>query len=58
MAQYFEIVIFTAGTRDYADSILDQVDFFERISYRLYRQHTTQVGEVYTKDLEKLGRDL
>ena len=58
MSKYFEIIIFTAGTQDYADYILDQVDFQKRISHRLYRQHTTQVGEVFTKDLGRLGRDL
>lgn len=28
------------------------------IQHRLYRQHTLQIGNVYIKDLSKLGRDL
>lgn len=58
MAEYYEIVVFTAGTQDYADYILDQVDFCHKISHRLYRQHWTLDGNIYRKDLDKLGRDL
>ena len=58
MVKYFEIVIFTAGTQQYADYILDQIDFKSTISHRLYRHHTKQEGDVYWKDLNELGRDL
>ena len=39
MSKYFEIVIFTAGTQEYADWVLNQIDM-GWISHRLYRQHT------------------
>ena len=58
MAKYFEIVIFTAGTQDYADYILDQVDIANTISHRLYRDHTSPTDGAYVKDLSKLGREL
>ena len=59
MSKIFEIIIFTAGTQEYADPILDIIDkkknFFDK---RLYRQHTIIMDNVFVKDLSKLGRDL
>lgn len=43
---------------DYADWILDNVDRNGKISYRLYRQHSTPFEDYAMKDLTKLGRDL
>ena len=39
MAQYYEIVIFTAATQDYADWVINKIDEHHYISHRLYRQH-------------------
>ena len=51
----YEIVTFTAGTKEYADNILNILDIDNNIiKYRLYRQHVSPIG----KDLSKLGRDL
>lgn len=58
MAKYFELVIFTAAVKDYADWILDRIDPSHHISFRLYRQHTQPQNGVYLKDLSRLGRDL
>lgn len=55
----YEIVIFTAGTKEYADKILNCIDKDrEYFKYRLYRHHTTLNGYVSVKDLSLLGRDL
>ena len=55
----YEIVTFTAGTKEYADNILNILDLDNNIiKYRLYRQHTTILGCSVYKDLSKLGRDL
>ena len=57
--KYYEIVTFTAGTKEYADNILNLLDINNNlIKYRLYRQHTTILGCNVFKDLSKLGRDL
>ena len=57
--ELYEIVTFTAGTKDYADNILNILDIDNNIiKYRLYRQHTTILGLNVYKDLSKLGRDL
>jgi Dullard-like phosphatase family protein len=55
----YEIVTFTAGTKEYADNILNILDVDNNIiKYRLYRQHTTILGCSIYKDLSKIGRDL
>ena len=55
----YEIITFTAGTKEYADNILNILDMDNNIiKYRLYRQHTTILGCSIYKDLSKLGRDL
>lgn len=48
MAQYYEIVIFTAAVKSYADFILDVLDE-GNISHRLYRQHTDIDGRGFVK---------
>ena len=59
MSQIFEIIIFTAALKDYADSILDVLDPNKKlINYRLYRQHTSISGVTFCKDLSKIGRNL
>lgn len=55
----FEIVIFTAGVQDYADTVIDILDEeTNAIHHRLYRQHTTTWGWFRLKDLSLLNRDL
>ena len=59
LSKYYEIVIFTASIKDYADTILNLIDKDKKwIRHRLYRKHTTVLKNTYLKDLSKLGRDL
>ena len=59
MSKIFEIIIFTAATKDYADSILDLIDPDKKlINHRLYRQHTSICDITFVKDLTKIGRSL
>lgn len=58
LQNYYEIVVFTAALKDYADWILDRIDTAGSIRYRLYRDHTTFQNGVYLKDLSRLNRDL
>ena len=55
-----EIVIFTAGTKEYCDRVLDILDINnELIKYRLYRSHISLRNiNKDVKDLSLLGRDL
>ena len=56
---YYELVVFTAATQEYADPIINALDpnnkFFD---YRLYRKHTIIIDNDFVKDLSKLGRDM
>ena len=58
MAKYFELIIFTAASEDYADIVLNELDKNKVIKYKLYRKHTEQVNGIFVKDLKKIGRDL
>ena len=57
--KYYELIIFTAATQDYADLLIDAVEenkiYFE---HRLYRQHTVIIGNDFVKDLSRVGRPL
>ena len=59
--EFYEVIIFTVGTRDYANLILDLIEKKNNTKYfdgRLYREHATKIGNKYIKDLSKIGRDL
>lgn len=59
MSQYYELVVFSAGTEEYVNKILDNLDKDNHyISHRLYRQHTSLDESSHYKDLDKVGRDL
>lgn len=59
MSKIYDIAIFTAAMKDYADNILDIIDPDKSlIKYRLYRHHTSISGMCFVKDLSKLGRDM
>ena len=58
MSKYYELVIFTAGLKNYADWILDDFDTSRFILHRLYRNNCKLRRGVYVKDLSRLGRDL
>jgi CTD small phosphatase-like protein 2 len=58
--EYYELIIFTASTQNYADSILDAIEEFKGqfFSYRLYRNHCSILNNDFVKDISLIGRDL
>ncbi|KAF9588857.1 hypothetical protein IFM89_016820 [Coptis chinensis] len=58
VSKKFEIVVFTAGLKEYASLILDKLDTKGLISYRLYRDSCKELEGKFVKDLSEVGRDL
>jgi len=58
MSHQWEIIVFTAGLKDYANWILNELDPQKYITRRLYRDSCTFRRGSYMKDLKKVGRDL
>ncbi|KAK9267679.1 hypothetical protein L1049_010111 [Liquidambar formosana] len=54
----FEVVVFTAGLKEYASLVLDRLDRKAVIAHRLYRDSCKEVDGKFVKDLSELGRDL
>ena len=57
---YYEIEIFTTGTKEYCDRVLQLLDLDNNlIKYRLYKHHIAlNDANISVKDLSLLGRDL
>lgn len=58
--QFFEVIIFTASTKRYADRILDYLDPLGKlIKYRFYRENCIKTDKGFIKDLSIIkDRDL
>lgn len=54
----FEVIVWTAGERDYAKCILEEINEDHIIEHLVYRHEKWFREEDYTKDLRQLGRDL
>eukprot|EP01069_Polyplicarium_translucidae_P012584 Polyplicarium_translucidae@DN535_c0_g1_i1.p3 len=58
-AKMFEVMLFTASTKLYADQVISAIDpnrVF--VHHRLYRSNCTEINGCFVKDLRSLGRSL
>ena len=59
MKNFFEIIVFTSATQEYADPIIDCIEQNEKyFDARLYRQHTIIYENDFVKDISRIGRPL
>lgn len=59
MKQIYELVLFSFGTSDYVNYIVNIIEKKEKFfEYILFRQHATFIDNIYIKNLSLLGRDL
>mmetsp|Transcript_428 Transcript_428/g.1018 ORF Transcript_428/g.1018 Transcript_428/m.1018 type:complete len:329 (+) Transcript_428:90-1076(+) len=58
-SQWFDLAVFTAGDRSYADPIIDYLDGGRGIlAERYYRRHCQTIGGYHLKDLRVITNDL
>ena len=59
MNKYYELIIFTGSTQEYANLLIDAIEE-DKIYFiqRLYRNHLIIVDNEFTKDLSRIGRPL
>ena len=56
---FYEIIVFTSGTKEYGDQIIDVIENEEKyFDYRLYREHTLSYNNEFIKDISRIGRPL
>ena len=59
MKNFYEIVVFTSATQEYADPIENCIEQNEKyFDARLYRQHTIIYENDFVKDISRIGRTL
>ena len=56
--EFYELIIFTAGHKNYAYSIIDKIDYKNYIDYILYKKHIIFEDGKPIKKLDLIGRDL
>jgi len=58
VSEFYELVLYTASMPKYANALLDKLDPYKLIRYRLFREHCTLTPNGFVKDLSRLGRSL
>ena len=54
----YEVVIFTASLKKYANIIIDVIDKYKIVKYRLFREQCSLIHQTYVKELKKLNRNM
>lgn len=58
ISRYYDIAIYTASTKDYADPIIDYIDKKKCIKYRFYREHCVSYKNFQLKSLNIFDKPL
>lgn len=54
----FEVAIFTASMKEYADAVINVIAPWIPVSHRFYRHHCSQINGIFIKDLSKFNRPI
>jgi len=58
MSELYDVVLFTASLKEYADPVMDFIDVNKRATMRLFREHCIVLDNTLVKDLRVLDKDL
>jgi len=58
VAEWFDLIIFTASMQQYADPLIDQLDTNKLVKGRLFRESCLAKEGNFVKDLSLIGQDL
>ena len=58
VGKLYEIVIFTASLKKYANMIIDIIDKEKDCKYRLFREQCSYINNIYVKELKRLNRNM
>jgi len=58
VAEWFDLIIFTASMQQYADPLIDQLDTSKLVKGRLFRESCLAKEGNFVKDLSLIGQDL
>lgn len=58
LGHLYELVVFTASCKVYADTVVDFIDKGKVVKHRLYRDSCSNIGGTFVKDLARLNRNL
>lgn len=58
VAEWFDVIIFTASMQQYADPLIDQLDPSKLVKGRLFRESCLPKEGNFVKDLSLIGQDL
>jgi len=56
--ELYEVVVFTASLAQYADPVIDLLDPYKWVDWRLFRESCTPFKGAYVKDMGRMGRDI
>ena len=58
VGKLYEVVIFTASLKKYANMIIDIIDKDKICKHRLFRDQCSYINNIYVKELKKLNRNM
>lgn len=58
MSKYYEVYVFTASLKEYANPVMDLLDPKNLVTKRLYREHCSIYKGMLVKDMRTINRNI